>query len=75
MSHPAKDIGTMGFLFPVHCDWSGERFSPKIAVTGTRPINTLNPARGPETSTGGVTGGFAWCGTATRGKHGQPVSF
>lgn len=26
LSHPAKDIGTMGFLFPVCHDWSGGRF-------------------------------------------------
>ena len=45
MSHPAEDIGTMGFLFRVTPDWSGEGFTMQIAVTvrGTRGINTPNP--------------------------------
>lgn len=43
LSHPAEDIGTMGFLFTVQHDWSGERFSAQIAVRGTGQINTPNP--------------------------------
>lgn len=48
MSHPAEDIGTMGFLFMVRHDWPGERFTAQIGVTvrGTGRINTPNPLGG-----------------------------
>lgn len=34
LSHPAEDIGTMGFLFMVHRDWSAEGFLTDPAAEG-----------------------------------------
>lgn len=69
----------MGFLFTVRHDWSGERFTPQIAVTArvTIQINTPNPLgdekllvqKWPE-----VFLRVALCCATTRKKHGQPVS-
>lgn len=57
LSHPAEDIGTMGFLFTVRRDWPGERFTGQIAVTVKAPrrINTPRSTERSETSSSEVT--------------------
>lgn len=75
MSQPAKDIGTMGFLFAVEHDWSGEWFKSLCAVTGrgTICISTLNSLGDPRLPVQKLP--VSVCVPTTRRNYGQPVSW